>query len=124
MPIVRSVKLEALADLFPGKPVSACGFADIAGRFDLIINGTSASLQGDLPPLPESIVDNNTVCYDMMYAKEVTVFNQWGLTHGAKLAIDGLGMLVEQAAEQFAIWRGVRPDTTPVLDLLRKEMEG
>ena len=117
-------KAEALAELFPGKPVSGCGFADIAGRFDLIINGTSASLQGDLPPLPESIVDNNTVCYDMMYAKETTVFNQWGLTHGARLAIDGLGMLVEQAAEQFAIWRGVRPDTTPVLDLLRQEMEG
>ena len=112
-------KAEHLVTLFSGQPVSACGFADLTGRFDLIINGTSASLQGDLPPLPESIVDSQTCCYDMMYAKETTVFNQWGLTHGARKAIDGLGMLVEQAAEQFAIWRGVRPDTSTILETLR-----
>lgn len=117
-------KAETLAQLFPDKPVSACGFAELTGRFDLIINGTSASLQGDLPPLPDSIVDENTVCYDMMYAREATTFNQWGLAQGAKQAIDGLGMLVEQAAEQFAIWRGVRPDTVPVLQVLREDMKG
>lgn len=116
-------KAEQLASLFPDQPVSACGFADLTGRFDLIINGTSASLSGDLPPLPESIVDNQTCCYDMMYARETTVFNQWGLTHGANKAVDGLGMLVEQAAGQFAIWRGVRPETSAVLEALRQEME-
>ncbi|MGI9275884.1 MAG: shikimate dehydrogenase [Endozoicomonas sp.] len=115
-------KAETLAELFPGAPVSACGFADIQGRFDLIINGTSASLHGELPPLPDSIVDSGTCCYDMMYAEAVTVFNLWGLDHGARKTIDGLGMLVEQAAEQFAIWRDVRPDTQPVLELLRTEM--
>ncbi|MET4692305.1 shikimate dehydrogenase [Endozoicomonas lisbonensis] len=115
-------KAEALAELFPGQPVSAGGFADLSGSFDLIINGTSASLQGDLPPLPAEIVDEQTVCYDMMYAREITVFNQWGLAQGARQAIDGLGMLVEQAAEQFKIWRGVRPDTAAVLQQLREDM--
>ena len=117
-------KAEHLASLFSGHPVTACGFADISGQFDLIINGTSASLQGDLPPLPDTIVGSQTCCYDMMYAKETTVFNRWGLEHGAKKAIDGLGMLIEQAAEQFAIWRGVRPDTSFVLQTLRQEVEG
>ena len=115
-------KAEKLAELFPEGSVSACGFADITGRFDLIINGTSASLQGKLPPLPASIADSGTCCYDMMYADSVTVFNQWGLDHGVGKVIDGLGMLVEQAAEQFAIWRGVRPETLPVLERLRAEM--
>lgn len=117
-------KSENLANLFPDQPVTACGFETLTGRFDLIINGTSASLQGELPPLPDSIVHNNTCCYDMMYAKETTVFNQWGLSHGAAKAIDGLGMLVEQAAAQFEIWRGVRPDTANVLELLRDDMAG
>ena len=115
-------KAEALAELFPGQPVSAGGFADLSEPFDLIINGTSASLQGDLPPLPAEIVNEQTVCYDMMYAREITVFNQWGLAQGARQAIDGLGMLVEQAAEQFQIWRGVRPDTAAVLQQLREDM--
>ncbi|AMO54307.1 shikimate dehydrogenase [Endozoicomonas montiporae] len=115
-------KAEALVELFPEKPVSACGFTDLSGNFDLIINGTSASLQGDLPPLPVEIVAEHTICYDMMYASETTVFNQWGLAHGARQALDGLGMLVEQAAEQFLIWRGVRPDTAPVLLHLREDM--
>ena len=115
-------KAETLVELFPGQPVSACGFSELTGHFDLIINGTSASLQGDLPPLPADIVTEQTICYDMMYARETTVFNQWGLTHGARQAIDGLGMLVEQAAEQFLIWRGVRPDTALVLQHLRDDM--
>lgn len=117
-------KAEHLVTLFSGKLVKACGFTELTGTFDLIINGTSASLQGDLPPLPDSIVTNQTCCYDMMYAKETTVFNQWGLAHGADKALDGLGMLVEQAAEQFALWRGVRPETADILKLLRNQMAG
>ena len=115
-------KAEHLASLFPAEPVTACGFADVTGSFDLIINGTSASLRGDLPPLSDSVVNQLTCCYDMMYSENTTVFNQWGLDHGACKAIDGLGMLVEQAAEQFAIWRGVRPETSSVLKVLRQEM--
>ncbi len=115
-------KAEALVGLFPGEAVSSSSFEDIEGRFDLIINGTAASLQGEMPPVPEHIVDNSTCCYDMMYGAEETVFNRWCRERGAKKTIDGLGMLVEQAAEQFSIWRGVRPDTRKVLDLLRNEI--
>lgn len=115
-------KAEALVGLFPGETVSSCSFENIAGRFDLIINGTAASLQGEMPPVPEDLVDRDTCCYDMMYGAEETVFNRWCRERGAKKAIDGLGMLVEQAAEQFSTWRGVRPDTHKVLDLLRNEI--
>lgn len=115
-------KAEALVGLFPGEAVSSSSFENIEGRFDLIINGTAASLQGEMPPVPGHIVDNRTCCYDMMYGAEKTVFNRWCREHGAKKTIDGLGMLVEQAAEQFSIWRGVRPDTRKVLDLLRNEI--
>ncbi|MRI33367.1 shikimate dehydrogenase [Endozoicomonas sp. OPT23] len=115
-------KAETLAELFSGKPVSACGFAEVTGSFDVIINGTSASLHGDLPPVPASVITRTTTCYDMMYSAGTTVFNQWALDQGAGKVIDGLGMLVEQAAEQFAIWRGVRPDTEAVFTKLRQEM--
>ena len=115
-------KAETLAQLFEGKPVNACGFEGIQGSFDFIINGTAASLQGEMPPVPASTVNSKTCCYDMMYGAEPTVFNQWGASLGAAETIDGLGMLVEQAAEQFAIWRDVRPDTKKVLLVLRNEL--
>ena len=115
-------KAETLVELFSGQPVSASGFAEVTGSFDVIINGTSASLQGDLPPVPSTVISSMTTCYDMMYSKDTTVFNQWALDQGAGKVIDGLGMLVEQAAEQFAIWRGVRPDTDAVFKILREEM--
>ena len=115
-------KADTLVGLFPGEAISASGFEDIEGRFDLVINGTAASLQGEMPPIPDHVVDQNTCCYDMMYGAEETVFNRWCREQGACKTIDGLGMLVEQAAEQFAIWRGVRPDTRNVLDLLRNEI--
>ncbi len=115
-------KAEELAGLFAGQvPLRGCGFTDVDGPFDLIINGTSASLQGDLPPLDPDVIGDNTVSYDMMYGHELTVFNRWALHQGADRAIDGLGMLVEQAAEAFYLWRGVRPDTGPVLRELRAE---
>jgi len=104
--------------------VTACGFDELAGRrFDLIINATSASLQGELPPLPEAIIDQGGWCYDMMYGAEPTVFLRWAEAHGADKCLDGLGMLVEQAAESFQLWRGVRPDTGTVIKQLREAMQ-
>ena len=100
--------------------VQACGFAELKGqRFDLVINATAASLENQLPPLPEDLLLPGGVCYDLMYSDQPTAFVRWGLAHGARLSVDGLGMLVEQAAEAFLRWRGVRPDTRPVIALLR-----
>ncbi len=113
-------KAEQLAELFTGHGVlKACGFTDLNESFDIIINGTSASLQGDLPPLPELIVTGSTVAYDMMYSPETTIFNGWAEKQGAAMRLDGLGMLVEQAAESFFIWRDVRVNTAPVLNAMR-----
>lgn len=115
-------KAEQLAMLFKEQgPISAAGFEWIEEPVDLIINATSASLDGKLPPIsPTLIRPGHTWCYDMMYASEATVFNRWAAEQGAARCIDGLGMLVEQAAEAFALWRGVRPDTTQVLAALRQ----
>ena len=98
------------------------GFADIHGECDLIINGTAASLQGDLPPLPQGCLAQGGCTYDMMYGAKPTAFVQWGNAQGAAQALDGLGMLVEQAAEAFFIWRDVRPHTKPILAQLRAEL--
>jgi len=117
-------KAEQLAELFADFGViSGCGFADLAGQqFDVVVNGTAASLAGDLPPLPDDLLAEGAACYDMMYSKETTVFNLWALEHGAAKAIDGLGMLVEQAAESFNIWRGVQPKTDRVMTQLREAL--
>lgn len=113
-------KAETLVDLFPGVTnLRAVAFDQLAGAFDVVINGTSASLAGDLPPLPREIITSQTVTYDMMYGSDVTVFNAWAQSCGANRCLDGLGMLVEQAAEAFARWRGVRPETQDVLAFLR-----
>ncbi len=91
------------------------------GVFDLIINGTAAGIRGELPPIPEKAINANTVCYDMMYDIEAnTAFVDWALDKGARRAFDGLGMLVEQAAAAFAIWRGVDPETRQVIRCLRE----
>lgn len=103
--------------------LSACSFEELEGQqFDLVINGTAASLAGELPPLPDHLLAQGAACYDMMYGKEPTVFNRWALVHGAVQAIDGLGMLVEQAAEAFQIWRGVKPDSQSVIAALRAKL--
>lgn len=115
----RSVdKAEALAQLFAGRArIETCGFEALKGRsFDLVINGTSASLKGELPPLPQGLFNDGALAYDMMYGREGTPFLHWATEHGAARCADGLGMLVEQAAESFYIWHGKRPDTTPVIE--------
>jgi len=97
-----------------------CGLDDVAGQsFDLIINATAASLAGQVPALPESVVTPDCWCYDMMYADKATPFMEWTRQRGATRCLDGLGMLVEQAAEAYFLWRGVRPDTRPVIEQLR-----
>ena len=102
--------------------ISGCGFDDLANQqFDLIINATSSSLSNDLPPLPENILRKNGVCYDLAYGNEPTTFVKWGEKNQASKSLDGLGMLVEQAAEAFYIWRGIRPKTAPIIELLNAE---
>ncbi|MDR5865244.1 shikimate dehydrogenase [Halomonas koreensis] len=101
--------------------VSGGGFETVTGPFDLVINGTSASLGGELPPLPDDLFAPGATAYDMMYGAEPTVFLRWAEAHGAR-CLDGLGMLVGQAAESFFLWRGVRPDVTPVLAALRRAL--
>lgn len=117
-------KAEQLAREFADLgPVAASGFSWLEEPVDLIINATSASLAGELPPISASLIEpGNTVCYDMMYGKEPTPFCRWASEHKAAKVLDGLGMLAEQAAEAFFIWRGVRPDTAPVLDELRRQL--
>jgi shikimate dehydrogenase len=110
--------VEQFAALAGEGVLSACGFADIAGEYDIIINATSASLSADLPPVPPSAFKPGALALDMMYGKEPTVFMQFAAAHGAQTR-DGLGMLVEQAAEAFMAWRGVRPATAEVLSALR-----
>lgn len=101
--------------------LSACGFDDLADRsFHLIINATSAGLQGELPPFPESIISPDTICYDLAYSMRDTPFIAWAKQHGCTQAWQGWGMLVEQAAESFFIWRGVRPETYSVRQQLPK----
>ena len=99
---------------------AACGFDELRGKhYDMVINGTAASLQGEVPPLPETIFARDALAYDMMYADKPTAFMEWAELHGAGRVVDGLGMLVEQAAESYFIWRGVRPQTRQVIEKLR-----
>jgi|TARA_B110000858_G_scaffold106319_1_gene121612 shikimate dehydrogenase len=113
-------KAQNIVDHFTGfGDISATGFTAVAGDFDIIINATSASLQGQVPPIPATAVTHKTFCYDMMYSNEDTCFVQWAKQQHAFKSIDGLGMLVEQAAEAFRLWRGIKPETQSVIKLLR-----
>lgn len=109
----RARELAALFD----RDVRACGFDTLDTPFDLVINATAASLAGELPPLSPQLFTPDTLAYDMMYGRD-TPFLAFARAQGAATA-DGLGMLVEQAAEAFYLWRGVRPDTAPVIASLR-----
>ncbi|MCF2947174.1 shikimate dehydrogenase [Paraglaciecola aquimarina] len=118
-------KAELLASLIPQPNLQACGFDDLVDQnepFDLIINSTSASLSGELPPIPDEVIANSGYVYDMSYSDKPTVF----LKHAASLGVtkysDGLGMLVGQAAESFYLWRGVRPEVEAVIEALRAEL--
>lgn len=113
-------KAEELGDEFP--EITPCTFDELSGSIDLLINGTSASLSGQVPPISESLIGPETHCYDMMYGKTPTAFLQWAKAQGAVHCADGLGMLVGQAADSFEIWRGLRPDTRPVIDALRASL--
>lgn len=115
-------KAQAIAARF-ASGVEACGYDALDGwHFDVLINATSASLSGTLPPLPDALYAHAAVAYDMMYGAAPTPFLQHAAQRGTPRCIDGLGMLVEQAAESFLVWRGVRPDTAPVLALLRTDL--
>ncbi|HKQ31156.1 MAG TPA: shikimate dehydrogenase [Burkholderiales bacterium] len=102
--------------------LEVCEFEELRGKhFDIVVNGTSASLQGEeLPPLPETLLARGALAYDMMYADRATPFMEWALLHNAAKVADGIGMLVEQAAESYFVWNGVRPQTSPVIAALRK----
>lgn len=117
-----AAKATDLVTLFhPLGPVSSCDFGALStGQFDLVINATAAGLSGAVPPIPNTVFAKHAWAYDMMYASEPTAFVSWALQAGAAQARDGLGMLVEQAAEAFWIWRGIRPETGPVIEQLRK----
>lgn len=108
----------------PGQ-LSACGFEDIGedidGAFDVVINATSASLSSAMPPVPAVAFCQGTLALDMMYGKMPSPFMEFAASHGAATR-DGLGMLVEQAAEAFAIWRGVRPQTSSILEQMRQQL--
>lgn len=104
--------------------INATPLEEITGPFDLIINSTSAGLHGDLPRISAQLVSPETVFYDMTYNAKITAFNTWAKENGARLTIDGLGMLVGQAAESFAIWRGVKPGSKQVLTELRHNISG
>jgi shikimate dehydrogenase len=109
-------RAEALAARVPG--VAACGFDALGGRtFDLVVNATAAGLSGELPRLPPGLFRRGALAYDMVYGRD-TEFLAMARAAGAAVS-DGLGMLVEQAAESFFVWRGVRPDTRAVLAALR-----
>jgi shikimate dehydrogenase len=103
----------------PHGVLHAADIDGLDGCFDIIINATSASIADDMPPLASSLCGSVTLAYDMMYGRDATPFMRFAAQHGA-VARDGLGMLIEQAAESFFVWRGVRPDTGPVHAALRE----
>jgi shikimate dehydrogenase len=111
-------RAESVVERFGNKdPLTACAFDSVPGDepFELVINATSAGLKGESPPYPAAAVDRRTLCYDLSYGAKPTPFARWARAQGAGAAVMGWGMLVEQAAESFHLWRGVRPDTAPVL---------
>jgi shikimate dehydrogenase len=117
-------KAETLAESFQDLGnIKACTYEQLHHQtFDLVINGTAASLQGELPPLSDHLLAANACCYDMMYGPEPTIFMRWAAEQGAAKIADGLGMLVGQAAEAFYLWRQIRPEVVPVITALRRQL--
>ncbi|MEE9253624.1 MAG: shikimate dehydrogenase [Pseudomonadales bacterium] len=116
-------RAQTLAEIWSDSRVGAARMQQCRGTFGLVINATSASLQGEVPEIDERVLDATSLCYDLVYAPRDTAFVTWARTRGAR-GVDGLGMLVEQAAESFFIWREVRPNTTPVVRALRQALSG
>jgi len=115
-------KAQILAEHFSRSgPVTACRFnvVPISKPYDLIINATSAGLKGETPPYPAAAISENTFCYDLSYGLKPTPFSAWARESGAAQSVMGWGMLVEQAAESFNVWRGIRPETGPVLKQMK-----
>ncbi|MEM7303942.1 MAG: shikimate dehydrogenase [Pseudomonadota bacterium] len=116
-------KAKVLTEIFRSQgKVTACTYDDLGEDvFDLVINATSASIDNSVPPIPANIVGPDTTCYDLYYSDSATSFIGWSQDKGVKACADGLGMLIEQAAESYYIWRGYRPETKSVYSLLRPE---
>lgn len=121
--VSRAEELVGIARAAGYRDVAARGYAALSGeRFDLVVNSTSVSLAGELPPLPPGLFASGALAYDLVYGQGMTPFLRWARTSGAGCIADGLGMLVEQAAESFWLWRGVRPATRPVIERLAREL--
>ncbi|MGF1836286.1 shikimate dehydrogenase [Photobacterium sanguinicancri] len=118
-------KAQQLAALFSSHgTIASQAIDELDGlTFDIIINSTSAGLSGQLPPLPHSLISSQVTCYDMVYSAKTTTFNQWAKDLGAHRTLDGLGMLVGQAAESFMLWRGLRPSAKQVQRELRLQLQ-
>ena len=116
-------KARELRERFPASGIlSVTDYAGLSSsQFDLVINATSSSMNDELPPLPKGIFAAGALAYDLMYGRGLTPFLRFARSQDIAKLADGLGMLVEQAAESFLIWRGVRPDTRPVIAMLRGE---
>ncbi len=121
-----AARAHELAQRFaPLGPVRGSALEELGTRrFDLIVNATASSLAGELPALPVEVLEAASACYDLAYGHGPTPFVRWARAHGVRRCADGLGMLVEQAAESFLLWRGIRPETGPVLAALQRELEG
>lgn len=103
-------------------PIEVCDFESIpVGAYDLVINGTSLGLTGETPAISETTIGVTTYCYDLMYSSSATAFVRWSGDRGARKALDGLGMLVEQAAVSFGIWLGKAPETDEIIKEMRSE---
>lgn len=115
-------RAEQLVETFAAYGKSqAVGFESVTESFDVVINGTSSGLTGDLPPIAVEAI-KGAVCYDMVYSKDITRFNEWAMANGAEQVADGLGMLVGQAAESYRVWNGVDADVVSVLEMLRMQL--
>ena len=115
-------RADQLVEQFAAAGLVARTFAELGDLppMDVLVNATSAGLRGETPPFPASLVGPQSFCYDLVYGTSATPFVVWARSHGAGRAVQGWGMLVEQAAESFAIWRGIRPDTRTLLKQLAR----
>ncbi|CAN5246690.1 shikimate dehydrogenase [soil metagenome] len=118
----ESLVESARPNVNPPTLLSACNFMDVPEAFDVVINATSAGFSGDIPPLPPHAFAFGSIAYDLMYGSKPTLFMDYALTLGATRIADGLGMLVEQAAESFQIWHGRKPETPGVIAEMRHRL--